>query len=217
MHVVPGLLHAHGSSTPCALLYTEVALSLTCGHWRDRSMWLVTFTWSGHAYNGIGRWTFLAWGSACHSSHWIGRSVSGLRPCSCHRGGMVVHVLLLSSWWIAFEWSKNSQIRPGSDLWHNVQYIYGERERWWVSCSNFFRWIKINLQLEIAHKINYIRPVLNNSILQFLDYKQFQSHGPAHFHRCGIGLARPHSTTSTTITVAVTSVLCPLKHSQKGR
>jgi len=58
--------------------------------------------------------TFLPWSSPFHSSHWIGRSTSGLRPYCCHRGGTAVHAFSLSSWplvnsfWIN-KWYKNSQ------------------------------------------------------------------------------------------------------------
>ena len=60
-----------------------------CHHWRGRSMWWVTPTLSGNANNGIDRWNLFVCGTPCHSSHWIGlgRCMSCLHPCYCHRGG----------------------------------------------------------------------------------------------------------------------------------
>ena len=56
--------------------------------------------------------TFLPWGSPYHSSHWIGRSTSGLRPYCCHWRGTAVRAfslsMLVNSFWIN-EWRKNSQ------------------------------------------------------------------------------------------------------------
>ena len=74
--------------------------------------------------------TFLPCGSTYRSSHWIGRSTSGLRPCCCYRGDR--QLVSTSSLWIVFELTnvaRTSKIRAGSDLQHNVQDIYIERER----------------------------------------------------------------------------------------
>jgi len=71
--------------------------------------------------------TFLPWGSPYHSSHCIGRSTCGDRPCCCHRlSRRYSSSCLLASWWIVFEVTNDARTpktRAGSDLWHNVWYI----------------------------------------------------------------------------------------------
>ena len=70
---------------------------------------------------------FLPWGSPYCSSHWIGRSTTGLRPCCFHREGTAVCAfslsMLVNSFWIN-KWRKKLKIRAGSDLRHDVWYIY---------------------------------------------------------------------------------------------
>ena len=109
---------------------------------------------SGNANSGIDRWTFSPWGSPYRSSHWIGRSTSGLHPYCCHRGGMAVHAFSLSSWdwplvnsfWIN-EWRKNSQNKSRKWLtaWRTI-YNWGEPERAphrrvWCKFSIYTRWM----------------------------------------------------------------------------
>ena len=115
-------------------VYTEVALSPTCSLvWPlERSVhvtsdfhseWAIVATQTMVSTDEA----FSPWGSPYRSSHWIGRSTSGLRPCCCHRGGAAVRAFSLSSWWIVFELTNDTRtckIRAGSDLRHDVQHIY---------------------------------------------------------------------------------------------
>jgi len=81
---------------------TCYALCRMCLHWGctladmlidvTRSMWRVTqfhCEWAIVATQTMALTdeTFSPWSSPYRSSHWIGRSMSGLRPCCCHRGG----------------------------------------------------------------------------------------------------------------------------------
>jgi len=143
-------LHWGGTLTDM-LIYVAIGKVGPCDEWLP-----LCVGYSGNANNGIKRWplersvhvmsdfhcawatvatltmpstdeTFLPWGSPYHSSHWIGRSTSGLRLCYCHRGDMAVRAFSLSSWWIVFELmndARTDKIRAGSDLQHNIQYIY---------------------------------------------------------------------------------------------
>ena len=74
--------------------------------------------------------TFLPCSSTYRSSHWIGRSTSGLRPC----WGCLPAELSMSSLWIVFELTNDARtrkIRAGCDLRHDIReiYIYREREK----------------------------------------------------------------------------------------
>jgi len=67
--------------------------------------------------------TFLPCGNTYRSSHWIGRSTSGLRPC----WGCLLAELSTSSLWIVFELTNDARtrkIRAGCDLRHDVRDIY---------------------------------------------------------------------------------------------
>ena len=75
--------------------------------------------------------TFLPCGSTYRSSHWIGRSTSGLRPCCCARrlvsSRWVSWVRVQCSLWIVFELTNDARtrkIRAGCDLRHDVRDIY---------------------------------------------------------------------------------------------
>ena len=116
-------------------VYTEVALSPTSSSiWPllERSVHITSdfhCEWAIVAMQTMASTdeTFLPWGSPYHSSHWIGRSTSGLCLCCCHWGGTAVHVFLLSSWWIVFEImndARTCKIGTGSDLRHDVRYMY---------------------------------------------------------------------------------------------
>ena len=89
------LLHAHGSSTPCALqdvstlrwhscylLWHAIALIVVAiGEVGPCDEWLPL--WVAMQIMALTDETFLPWGSPYCSSHWRGRSTSGSRTCYC--------------------------------------------------------------------------------------------------------------------------------------
>ena len=118
-----------GLDTPCALQdVSEVALSQTSSPmWPllERSVHVTSdfhCEWAIVAMQTMASTdeTFLPWCSPYRSSHWIGRSTSGLRPCCCHRGGMTVRVFL-SSLWIVFELTNDARTRK-----IRAEVIYGK-------------------------------------------------------------------------------------------
>ena len=125
------LLHAHGSSTSCALqdkstlrlnscrlLWHAIALiNVALGEVGPCDEWLPL--WVATQIMALTDATFLSCSSPYHSSHWIGRSTSGLRPCCCRRWFVSI-VAIVASFWIN-EWRKNSQNK--SQKWLMAQHM----------------------------------------------------------------------------------------------
>ena len=120
-----GLAH-HVLYGVIALTYVVIGKVNPCDEWLPHTV-------SGNANNGIKRWNFVPCGSPNCSSHWIGRSMSGLNPCCCHWGG----IQFMSWHWvvcvlIVFELTNDARtckIREGNDLWHDVR-IHTYRQTW---------------------------------------------------------------------------------------
>ena len=107
-------------------VYTEVELLSSfmtcdsphqCGEVGPCDEWLPL--WVATQIMALTDATFLSCSSPYRSSHWIGRSTSGLRPCCCRRWFVSI-VAIVASFWIN-EWRKNSQNK--SQKWLMAQHM----------------------------------------------------------------------------------------------
>ena len=126
--VTEGWLEAHGTSYDIQACCTQAgpAHAAGCGGGMDRwqhsshfllhvlpvasiALWLekVGVQWLQHRHRESGnkeKWHHdrLPWSYVYHSSHWISKSVNGLRPC-CHHWGVRLSMVQVFNSWVVFE------------------------------------------------------------------------------------------------------------------